>query len=112
MASITWRSPGYPAGKVQFFAAGNATDGNSSPAGDWVFTTSASMDYVNVGVGEGPLAGTDLAPPTPQPAPGRCEIRYSLATAGSVELALHDPQGRRVRTLVRGVLAAEAASPR
>jgi len=100
--TITWRSPGYPTGKVLFFAAGNSADGNGSSSGDWIFTTSTSMEFVNVSVGDGPVARTELARPTPHPARGGCQIRFALARAGDADLSIFDAQGRRVRGLIRG----------
>ncbi len=100
--TVTWRSPGYAAGKVLIFAAGNSADGDGSPIGDWIFTTSGSMDYVNVAVGDGPVAGTELSRPAPHPVRDDCQIRYSLAIAGDADLSIFDPQGRRVRSLIRG----------
>ena len=43
-----------------------------------------------------------LARPSPNPAHGITEIRYSLPQATHVSLAVFDVNGRRVRTLVQG----------
>jgi len=37
---LSWRAPNIPQGSVYFFCAGNATNGNQDPGGDFVFTTS------------------------------------------------------------------------
>jgi hypothetical protein len=52
---------------------------------------------------------TWLAPAAPNPMRGAATIRFGLARAGRVELAVYDQQGRRLRTLMAG---AGAAGPR
>ncbi|MBD3220046.1 T9SS type A sorting domain-containing protein, partial [bacterium] len=42
----------------------------------------------------------------PNPFNPRTTIQFTLATAGQVDLTVHDLTGRRVATLVRGRLAA------
>ena len=75
-------------------------------AGEYVTT-----GYFAVGIGDftgvyelGRTAGirTGLGRVRPNPARDRAYVRYSLARAGHVDLALFDATGRRVRTLSRG----------
>ena len=109
--NFTWRSPGYAAGKVYFFAAGNAADGASNTSDDFIHTTSDSMVYVNVGIGQFAHGGTQLAPPSPNPARGgHTTLRYTLARTGEVDLAIFDVSSRRLRTLVQGVRNAGTGS--
>lgn len=110
--SFTWRSPSYPTAKIYFFATGNAADGASTSSDDYIFSTVDSSIYVNVGVGEPVVTRTELARPFPNPAPGRTELRYTLARSGWVDLAIVDLQGRRVRTLLHAERPAGAASVR
>jgi len=100
--SFTWRSPGYVAGKVLFFAAGNAANGDELSSGDYIHTTSDSMSFVALGVGEFAHGGTQLAPPTPNPVRDRGTLYYTIARAGVVDLAIFDVSGRRLRTLTHG----------
>jgi hypothetical protein len=51
-------------------------------------------------------AGTRLAPGAPNPFSGSTALRFELARTGSAELDVLDLGGRRVRRLVRGMLAA------
>jgi 1,4-alpha-glucan branching enzyme len=58
-------------------------------------------------------AGTDVAPAAlridrvwPNPARGPLRVGFTLPRAGDAELAVFDPQGRRVATLLRGALPA------
>lgn len=100
--SFTWRSPSYAAAKVYFFAAGNAGDGATTSSGDFIFTAVDSMEYVNVAVPLAAHGGTELAPPWPNPAHHRAELRYAIGRAAWVDLSIFDVRGRRLRTLVRG----------
>jgi hypothetical protein len=45
-------------------------------------------------------AGTRLVGVEPNPALGRCVVRFATAASGPVELRIHDAAGRRVRRLV------------
>ena len=47
-------------------------------------------------------ARTALLAPSPNPAAGPATLAFTLAQAGSVELAIYSVAGRRVRTLARG----------
>jgi hypothetical protein len=51
-------------------------------------------------------AGFELAAPAPNPAPGAVDVRFSTPSRGPVTVAVYDVAGRRVRTLLDGVLAA------
>jgi len=53
-------------------------------------------------------SGLALAPPVPNPCNPSATLRFELARAGNVELAVHDLAGRRVRTLLAGPRAAGA----
>ena len=56
----------------------------------------------SVGVDDPIPSRTAFYRPQPNPAPGRTELRYALARAGIVDLAIFDLAGRRVRTVVHG----------
>jgi hypothetical protein len=45
-----WRAPSTPGGRVYFFAAGNAANGNFSPSGDFVFTATDSVEDITTPV--------------------------------------------------------------
>ena len=53
-----------------------------------------------------PLQLTVLAPPSPNPFNPRTAIRFSLPRATHVTVAVYDPRGSRVRTLVDGAMPA------
>jgi len=52
--------------------------------------------------GAPPPARTALLAPSPNPATGPATLGFTLAQAGSVELAIYSVAGRRVRTLAQG----------
>ncbi len=41
--SFKWRAPANSAGKVTFYVAGNAANGNGATSGDYIYTTTASI---------------------------------------------------------------------
>ncbi len=41
--SFTWKAPPQSAGRVTFYAAGNAANGNGTNGGDFIYTTSSSI---------------------------------------------------------------------
>jgi hypothetical protein len=55
-----------------------------------------------------PPAGIALAPVTPNPASGVVTLRFTLARAASVSLAIFDPAGRRIREVTSGAASAGA----
>jgi hypothetical protein len=59
-----------------------------------------------VGVNPTPPTTTKLSPAMPTPFQGSTMLEYSLGAEGDVELAIFGLDGRRVRTLARGTIAA------
>lgn len=57
------------------------------------------------GVAPGPVAGLALSAPTPNPARGFTQFAFIPAGPGEVEVNVFDLAGRRVRTLLREVVA-------
>lgn len=47
--SFKWKAPSAPAGKITMYAAGNAADGSFTSSGDFIYTTSASIDPLPFG---------------------------------------------------------------
>jgi hypothetical protein len=66
----------------------------------------------NTGVPEGEPAVLALAPIRPNPLTGPADVRYSLARAEHVRLAIYDLNGRLVRSLVDGERGAGTQSAR
>ncbi len=106
--TFDWTTPGYPAGKVYFFAAGNAANGDVSSLGDKIYTTSDSTYWDDLlGVPDPAVARNELSAPAPNPSRGSAvSLNYSIARAGNVDLAVFDVNGRRLRTLISGERAA------
>jgi carboxypeptidase T len=59
-----------------------------------------------VAVGPAARSGLELAAPWPNPARRTAHLGFSLPRAGTLDLAIHDVQGRLVRTLAGGPRAA------
>jgi len=109
--TMNWVAPVGDNGKVYFFAAGNAAngDGIAVGSGDHIYTTSDSI------VGGGELAVqppavprfvTAFEPPYPNPMTKCIKLEFQIGRAGPVNLAVFDLQGRRVRTLIQDRLEA------
>jgi hypothetical protein len=108
---LNWVAPTADSGKVYFFCAGNAAngDGCSICGGDHIYTTSDSV------MGGGTLAVppphpgpfiTAFEPPYPNPMTQCIKLEFQIGKPGMVNLAVYDLQGRRVRTLVHDRLEA------
>jgi hypothetical protein len=107
--TVKFVAPSTDSGSIYFFAAGNAANGDGASIGtdDHIFTTVDSIvpaDTTLVGVPpHGPqLYATLLHAPYPNPMTLCSDMSFEVATAGHVVLAIHDVQGRRVRTLYKG----------
>ena len=66
-------------------------------------TFSATLEVTGV---ETPMAVTRLLPAAPNPFNPSTTLRFQLADAGEVRLAIYDAAGRRLRTLAAGPWAA------
>ena len=107
--SFGWNAPTGYSGKVYFFAAGNAANGDVTPLGDRIFTTSDSSTgggSTDVPVIPALTYRTAMAAPDPNPMTQCTNVDYTLARAGAVDVGVFDAQGRRIRTLERGWRAA------
>jgi len=68
--TFKWRAPAIGAGRVTFYAAGNAANGNFSPDGDFIYTTTA------------------VTQPAAQPAPTITNLNPNLAAVGGPAFTL------------------------
>jgi hypothetical protein len=104
--TFDWTAPPTDVGKIYFFAAGNAANGNGQNTGDHIFTVADSTqgDTAIVGVPRlQPLGySTVLDPIHPNPFAKFCDMSFSIARAGMVDLSVFDVQGRRIDTVLHG----------
>ncbi len=105
--SFQWMPPDSPPPQIILFAAGNAANGSGEPTGDHIYTTSLTVDRLNVAGESGPEAlALRLGNVTPNPARGAATVEVTLARATHVTAHLVDATGRVVRTVVDSELAA------
>ncbi|MGH7740896.1 MAG: choice-of-anchor V domain-containing protein [Candidatus Eiseniibacteriota bacterium] len=109
-----WVAPAGDSGKVYFFVAGNAANGDSCSVcgGDHIYSS------VDSTVANPDLAGFDPPHPghfitsfeRPYPNPmARCtNFQFEIAQGGLVDLSIFDLQGRKVRTIVHEHLEASS----
>ncbi len=104
--SFDWTAPTRDVGKVYFYCAGNAANGNGLNTGDHIYTAVDSVlgDTATVSVPRpGQLAyRTFLDPIYPNPFARFCDMSFTVGRAGFVDLAVFDVQGRRVYTVFQG----------
>lgn len=110
---------GFVPGPADLVATLTGTDYMDEPGAPYFYKLCVVDTHGNVGpfatllpegtadVPGGPLPrAIFLAPPVPNPAPTAVTLRFGLPRTARIELALHDQQGRRVRTLFDGECAA------
>lgn len=105
--TIGWTAPEDAPESVTIYAAGNATNGNFSPTGDYVYTTSATVMRTTV-------ANEDEATPLvarvesiyPNPFVRAATVELTLERVTPVTVTLYDGLGRALRVLEEGTLGA------
>jgi hypothetical protein len=106
--SFQWVPPavGAPA-QVTMYAAGNAANGNGDSTGDYIYTTSVTLDRQGV-AGEPVPDGSGLivVAVAPNPVRGAAVVSVTLPTSSTVIMRIVDAAGRVVRTVTEGDLSA------
>jgi hypothetical protein len=103
---FSWVAPPADSGKIYFFVAGNAANGDSCAVcgGDHIYSSSDSSVFGGVAdVFNPPHPGnftTSFEHPYPNPMAKCTNFQFEIAEAGMVDLSIYDLQGRRVRGLV------------
>lgn len=115
--SGTAMAANFGAGSVRASAALPTAGVTSGSLSIWLRARDSSGNWGAATAYSAPSSGTQtvsvdavpmvdfLATPTPNPFRGNATVRFGLARAGEARLELFDLSGRRVRTLVEGVLA-------
>jgi hypothetical protein len=110
--TVRWTSPPGDSGKIYFFVAANAANGDGLSIGstDYVFTdvdSTTGGGAVDVPLHPSPLALRNaLDAPYPNPMWHCTDLSFTIARPGRVSLAVFDANGRRVRTVLDGFLPA------
>jgi hypothetical protein len=92
--------------QVTMYAAGNAANGNGDSTGDYIYTTSVTLDRTTSAGEDGPdAAGLLLGPVSPNPVRGDAVVSITLARTLPVQAYLVDAAGRVVRTVLDAELA-------
>lgn len=100
--SFDWTAPAAP-GPVTFYAAGNAANGDGFKAGDYIYTTTATVLVGGTAGAEAPRAEARLTLSAPHPNPvrtGRTAVRLTLPEAGPAVVRVVDGRGRTVRRVL------------
>lgn len=105
-----WTAPDEFVGPVTLYAAGNAANGNGGTSGDYIHTTSMTIEEsTSVGSGVRPEA-IALLSNAPNPFNPTTELKVELTQGGPVQLAVYDLSGRQVTQLVSEMLPAGSHS--
>lgn len=105
--TVGWTAPVDAPETVTIYAAGNAANFNFSSGGDYIYTTSVTLDRVTT-------ANEDAAAPLvarvdaiyPNPFVQTATVDYTLERSASVTVTLYDGLGRVVRALDSGAKGA------
>jgi len=111
--TVGWTAPADAPESVTIYAAGNAANGNFSPTGDYVYTTSATISRSSVANEEeaAPLVARVEAI-YPNPFVRTATVDYVLERATPVTVTLYDGLGRAIRVLEEGTIGAGTHSVR
>jgi hypothetical protein len=101
-----------PTANPVWFRFRTRTDGGSNHDGFnfdslRVLVFDPALQPVPVAVGDGPAPALALAPPAPSPVRDHATFRFALPEGGHARLVVLDLQGRHVRSLADGPLAAD-----
>ena len=105
--TFDWTAPADPPAMITLYCAGNAANGNFNNLGDYIYTTSFTMNLA-VGIEEKntPLPNALSLSSYPNPFNAVANISYDLAEPGSAIVGIYDINGRYVRELVNANQAA------
>lgn len=104
--SFEWTAPESGTGNVTLYAAGNAANGNFSNSGDYIHTTSVTIEESTSLERALQPAALELKGNFPNPFNPSTQVVFSLAQGGPVMLEVYDLQGRLVERLAEGLLPA------
>jgi hypothetical protein len=96
--SFNWTAPASGTGAVTFYAAGNATNGNGSTSGDFIYTTSLALTESATGINESdnnPIALSVF----PNPAHDFINIKYQSLNQANASVRLISMDGKTVKSL-------------
>ncbi|MFM7080246.1 MAG: choice-of-anchor V domain-containing protein [Bacteroidota bacterium] len=93
--SFNWTAPVAGTGAVTFYAAGNATNGNGSTSGDFIYTTSLSLSESATGINETDNNAISLSV-FPNPVSDFVNIRYQSLNQRASIIRLISLDGKTV----------------
>jgi len=97
--TFNWTAPAAGTGTVTFYAAGNATNGNGSPSGDFIYTTSQTVTESATGIEEGLIASSIAI--HPNPIVDNINLSFQLKSNENVTVRIFSMEGKLVETAVQ-----------
>lgn len=103
-----WKAPATDIGKVTFYVAGLAANGDTKDdAGDKTYTTTLAVNANSVaGIMESTRENQIDMAIFPNPAKEKVNLKYDLKKAGLVTISLHNSQGQLLTTLYSDIKTA------
>ena len=97
--TFNWTAPAAGTGTVTFYAAGNATNGNGSTSGDFIYTTSQTVTESATGIEEGLIASSIAI--HPNPIVDNINLSFQLKSNEDVTVRIISMEGKLVETSVQ-----------
>jgi hypothetical protein len=97
--TFNWTAPAAGTGTVTFYAAGNATNGNGSTSGDFIYTTSQTVTESATGIEEGLIASSIAI--HPNPIVDNINLSFQLKSNENVTVRIFSMEGKLVETAVQ-----------
>lgn len=95
--SFNWTAPAAGTGPVTFYAAGNATNGNGSTSGDFIYTTSLALTESLTGISESNASDFEVNL-FPNPVIDQLNLSFESKKQGEVMIRLISLDGKTVST--------------
>lgn len=97
--TFNWTAPAAGTGTVTFYAAGNATNGNGSTSGDFIYTTSQTVTESATGIEEGVVASSIKI--HPNPIVDNINLSFQLMSNEEVAVRILSLEGKLVETALQ-----------
>ncbi|MGR6086917.1 MAG: choice-of-anchor V domain-containing protein [Arcticibacter sp.] len=97
--TFNWTAPAAGTGTVTFYAAGNATNGNGSTSGDFIYTTSQTVTESATGIEEGLIASSIAI--HPNPIVDNINLSFQLKSNEDVTVRIISMEGKLVETAIQ-----------
>jgi hypothetical protein len=100
--TVQWEAPAVGTGTVHIYGMGNAANNDNMSSGDHIYSLDLVLEEGTTTATEAPALYAELQPNFPNPFNPKTTLSFNLKREASVELAIFDSRGRRIRTIHEG----------